>query len=347
MHPAIWHWIKWDLASRKVIEELHASRPLDLIEVPEHAANGWMAGRIHAWPIVVRMHCPWELFARINRFPFNPLNRALSKLERLTVARYADALTVPSMAMRRMVAHSWQMRRQPVIIPNFMDVPAAPEPLPTDEDSPLIVCVGRIEPLKGQDTLVRAFATIAARYPRARLRLVGPDRWPGIETFAQVLHRLVPQAQVRRRIEFTGILPLDRVAACLGEARVAIIASRGFESFSYSALEAMAMARPIIATSVGALPELIEHQGSGLIVPAADPETMIGALATLLGNRALSQRYGLAAHQRARELYDTPRVLPQVMAAYGDATDFYCQVRAAGSERTAIRWRNALAAGRY
>ena len=54
MHPAIWHWIKWDMASFDAIEQLHASHPLDLIEVPEHAANGWMAGKIHRWPIVMR-----------------------------------------------------------------------------------------------------------------------------------------------------------------------------------------------------------------------------------------------------------------------------------------------------
>jgi len=124
--PAIWHWIKWDLASLDALRALQAERPLDLIEAPEHAANGWMAGYLHAWPIVMRMHCPWELFVRINRFPFNPMNRALAALERKAVATYADALTVPSLAMKRVVERSWTMRRLPVVIPNFMDVPQAP-----------------------------------------------------------------------------------------------------------------------------------------------------------------------------------------------------------------------------
>src|SRR5258706_3372712 len=122
-HPAIWHWIKWALASFDALEELHARHPFDLLEAPEHAANGWMAGRIHKWPIVMRVHCPWDLFVRVNRFPFNPMHRVLAHLERMTIAKVPDALTVPSAAMKRYLGQSWTLRREPIVVPNFMDVP--------------------------------------------------------------------------------------------------------------------------------------------------------------------------------------------------------------------------------
>ena len=104
MHPAIWHWIKWDLASADAIRELHAANAFDLIEVPEHAANGLIAGRIHRWPIVMRMHCPWDLFVRINRFSFNPMHRVLAHLEHKAAACVPDAITVPSQAMKRQIS---------------------------------------------------------------------------------------------------------------------------------------------------------------------------------------------------------------------------------------------------
>ena len=262
MHPLIWHWIKWDLASYEAIREIDAAYPLDLIETPEHAANGWMAGTIHRWPVVMRMHCPWELFVRINRFPFNPMNRVLAMLERRTARCYADAVSVPSLAMRNVVLKTWDLRRPPVVFPNFMDLPETLAPLPAENGTANIVCIGRIEPLKGQDTLARAFALIAPRFPNARLVIIGPDRWPGKLRFAELLPKLVPDPAIRSRIDLPGAVPLEKVAQMLREARVAVISSRGFESFSYAALESLAAGRPVIATDTGALPEMIQLKPS-------------------------------------------------------------------------------------
>jgi glycosyltransferase involved in cell wall biosynthesis len=300
-----------------------------------------MAGHIHAWPIVMRMHCPWELFVRINRFPFNPMNAIMSGLERHAVAKYADAMTVPSEAMKREVERSWRLRRQPMVVPNFMDIPTAPAPLPADESAPRILCVGRIEPLKGQDTLARAFALIAGDFPSARLSIVGPDRWPGKIRFRELLPRLIPDPAIRARIELPGAVSLDKVGSLLREARLMVCPSRGFESFSYAALEALAAARPIIATRTGALPELIQHEQTGLIVPPSDPLTLADAMYRLLSDRSTSEQLALAGHARARQCYDTAHVLPRILAAYADATDFFCSVRSAGSERTARQWRRA------
>ena len=342
LHPAIWHWIKWDLATFDALEQLQASHPLDLIEVPEHAANGWMAGKLHRWPIVMRVHCPWELFARINRFPFNPMHRVLSFLERQTVASVPDALTVPSLAMQRELGRSWKLRRPPIILPNFMDVPEIPAALPKDDDVVKIVCVGRIEPLKGQDLLTQAFAMIASNHPTTRLQLVGPDHWPGKQRFAQILSRIVPDVEVRARIDLTGAVPLERVPGILREARLVVIPSRGFESFSFAALEAMASTRPIIATSVGALPELIHHEQNGLIVPPSNPGLLAAAMDRLLRDRQTSEQFALVGHAMARRHYHTPRVLPRIMAAYEDGSDYFYQVRAAGGQRTAQQWRRAF-----
>lgn len=346
MHPAIWHWLKWDLACRTALRELHAKHPLDVVEVPEHAANGWMAGKIHKWPIVMRMHCPWDLFVRVNRFPFNPMHRVLAQLERRTVAKVPDALTVPSEAMRQEVSRSWRMRRPAQVVPNFMDVPQQVTPLPPADGPQYVTCVGRIEPLKGQDVLCRAFALIAHKHPRARLQIIGPDRWPGKRKFAEILPRIVPDAAVRSRVELVGHVPLTRVMELLSGARLSVMPSRGFESFSFAALEAMAYARPIIATNVGALPELVHHERCGLIVPPADHNLLASAMDRLLGDRVASEDFARSAHAWARLNYDTPRVLPRILAAYEDASDYYYQVKSAGTPRIADQWRRAAEAVR-
>ena len=321
-NPIIWHWLRWNFASYEAIRRIDAEHPFDVVEAPEHAANGWMAGRIHRWPIVIRMHCPWELFVRINRVPFNPMDRLLSMLERRTVANYADCLTVPSEAMKREVEKSWKLRRPPVIIPNFMDVPGTPAALSGDDGPQKIICAGRIEPLKGQDTLAKAFALVAKKNPRAELWILGPDRW-GKASFTELLPKIVPDAAIRARIHMPGLVPLSAMGEYVRSARVAVVASIGFESFSYSTLEAMASARPTIVTRTGALPELIEHERNGLVVTPDEPHEMAAALERLLGDRALAESCGLAAYAKARRQYDTGVVLPRMMEAYEAAAHFF------------------------
>jgi glycogen(starch) synthase len=321
-NPVIWHWLRWDLASHQAIRRIDAQHPFDVVEAPEHAANGWMAGRIHRWPIVIRMHCPWELFVRINKVPFNPMDRLMSMLERRVVANYADCLTVPSEAMRREVEKSWKLRRPPVIIPNFMDVPSSPTALPRDDGLQRIICAGRIEPLKGQDTLAKAFALVARKNPRAELWILGPDRW-GKTSFAELLNKIVPDAAIRARIHMPGLVPLSGMGEHVRNARVAVVASIGFESFSYSTLEAMASARPTIVTRTGALSELIEHERTGLVVTPDEPHEMAAALERLLSDRALAESCGMAAYAKARRQYDTPVVLPKMIEAYESAANFF------------------------
>jgi glycosyltransferase involved in cell wall biosynthesis len=286
------------------------------------------------------------LFVRINRFPFNPLNRVMAALERRTARCYADAVTVPSQAMKNVLLRSWELRRPPVIFPNFMDIAEKQHPLPSENDPPLIVCVGRIEPLKGQDTLAQAFALIAAKFPRARLVIIGPDRWPGRRTFAQLLPRLVPEGAIRERIVLPGAVPLEQVGAMLRAARVAVVSSRGFESFSYAALESLAAGRPVVATATGALPEIVEHEKTGLSVPAADPKAMALAMEQMLSDRAMAEEYARAGFESARERCHTPRVMPRILECYEEATNFFSHVKAARSERTALRWREAIEAAR-
>jgi glycosyltransferase involved in cell wall biosynthesis len=274
------------------------------------------------------------------------MHRVLAHLEHQTVASVPDCITVPSLAMQREMNRSWQMRRPPRVVPNFMDVPETPAPLPSDDGAQTIVCIGRIEPLKGQDVLVRAFDLIARKHPLTRLRIVGPDRWPGRFRFAQLLPQWVPDPAIRARIDLPGAVPLGQVPAILREARLAVIASRGFESFSFAALEAMAHNRPLVATTVGALPELIQPERNGLLVAPEDPFQMAHAMSRLLQDRQASESFALAGYTLARDQYHTPRVLPQIMAAYEDGSDYFYQVRAAGAERTAQQWRRALDAAR-
>lgn len=321
-HPLVWHWMRWNLASGEALMEIHRRTPLDVIEAPEHAANGLFVGRLHRWPMVVRIHGPWDLFFAINRTEGTAMNRMLAYLERQSTG-HAQVLTTPSHTMAAFIHSKWNLPQMPIVVPNFMDVPEAPLPLPEASEPQRIVCAGRLERFKGQDVLVKAFARIAAKYPKAELHIIGPDQWSATQSFASVVDQLVSEGDIRRRIVLTGPVTLARVQEELRESSVAVICSSGFESFSFSTLEAMAAARPIVGSRVGAIPELLDNGRCGLIAAPANVAQFAEALDRLLGDRELSQQLSVAAHTRARRRYDTGVAVPQMLGAFHRAKELF------------------------
>jgi glycosyltransferase involved in cell wall biosynthesis len=335
-HPVVWHWMRWNMASGDALLDIHRKTPLDVIEAPEHAANGLFVGRLRKWPMVVRIHGPWDLFFGINRTSGTAMNRLLTYLERKST-ELAQVCTTPSHTMAAFIHAKWKMKGTPIAVPNFMDVPEAPAPLPPGDGPQRIVCAGRLERFKGQDTLVKAFARIAAQHPRAELHIIGPDQWSEKQTFAQVVDQLVPEPDIRRRIVLAGRQPLAQVQEELRNACVAVICSSGFESFSFSTLEAMAAARPIVGSRVGAIPELLDNGNCGLIAAPANVAQFADCLDRLLGDRDLRQHLSLKAHERARTRYDTQVVIPAMLRQFNHAREIFHRTQAAPKPTLAVQ----------
>ncbi len=157
--------------------------------------------------------------------------------------------------------------------------------------------------------------------------IVGPDSWGGPTPFAELLKQFVPDPAIRARIQMTGMASMQQIDQHLRNARIAVVGSNGFESFSLSALEGMAAARPMVVTSTGAIPELIEHEKTGLVVTPGSALEMALAMDRFLGDRAFSERCAFATHAAARYKYDTRKVLPQMLDSYQEAADFFYGVR--------------------
>jgi glycosyltransferase involved in cell wall biosynthesis len=314
-HPIVAHWMRWNLASVAALEAIHRRTPLDVIEAPEHAANGLFVARARRWPTVIRVHGPWDLFYGLNRTKGTAMNRMLTALERRSL-KYADVVTTPSRTMAEMIARKWRLPRVPKAVPNFMDVPGELAPLPAAGEAPRIVCAGRLEGFKGQDTLVKAFAIVGERHPTAELHLIGPDQWSPRRSFASWVDRWVARPEVRRRVILHGPRPLTVVQEELRRATLAVICSTGFESFSFSTLEAMAAGRAIVGSRSGAIPELLDEGRCGAIAERGDTAAFAAEIEGLLGDRALCERLGAAAHARARAVYDTGVVIPQMIREF-------------------------------
>jgi polysaccharide biosynthesis protein PelF len=163
--------------------------------------------------------------------------------------------------------------------------------------APTISWVGRIDPIKDLETLLRAFALVHRGMPTARLRLFGSAPQGG-EAYLDRCRALAADLGIAGAATFEGRVENIRDAYQAGSIVVLCSVSEGFP---YSLIEAMTCGRACVATDVGGVTEALGD--TGLIVPPRSPERLARACLTLLRDRRLRRRLGSAARARALEYF--------------------------------------------
>ena len=182
-----------------------------------------------------------------------------------------------------------------------------------------ILFAGRIEPLKGVDTLLRAMALIQQRYPKVVndvcVAIIGGDPWaddPDAEMAR--LQELRLSLGVHDIVTFLGAKDQDSLPYYYAAAEMVVMPSH-YESFGMVALEAMAMGTPVIASEVGGLAFLIHDGDNGFHVPSRDPEALAERIYELLVNEKCRQRLGRGALTYARQ-YDWSIIVKRMLRVY-------------------------------
>jgi len=192
---------------------------------------------------------------------------------------------------------------------NSLESPSLlPEPLP--DNPPRLLCLGRLIFDKGFDLALSALAMLVALHPQVEMVIAGdgPAR-PELERQAAALG-------LAERVSFVGWVVPERVPALLNTATVVVMPSRWEEAFGLVALEAALMARPVVATRVGGLPEVVAHGQTGLLVEKDDPQALAEAIAWLLAHPDQAAEMGQAARRRALEIFSWERCVDAYDALY-------------------------------
>ncbi|MEA2453889.1 MAG: hypothetical protein QOI45_151 [Thermoleophilaceae bacterium] len=184
-----------------------------------------------------------------------------------------------------------------------------------------ILFLANLEVRKGIHVLLDAFETVAERLPDARLRIAGdgPER--------SAVERRVRESFAPGRVELLGGADRNEALALMQSCDVYCLPSYG-EPFGMTALEAMACARPVVATAAGGLQHLVPDDG-GRKVPPGAPAALAGALVELLGDPELRGALGSRNRRLVEERFAWPRVGDRLEALYAGAVSDGAAVRAA------------------
>jgi glycosyltransferase involved in cell wall biosynthesis len=178
----------------------------------------------------------------------------------------------------------------------------------------LVGTVGRLTRQKGIEYLIRAMPMIISKHRDAKLLIAGS----GEEEFR--LKNLVQQLKLEKRVEFMGYL--DDPISMMRNLNVFVLPSV-WEGFPYVLLEAMALKKPIVATDIFGVNEIVEHENSGMLVQPKDPDGIAEATVMLLSDKVMSRRMGEAAYKQVLADFTLEGSILQTMKLY---TQFFVGV---------------------
>lgn len=299
-HPGSYTNLNQLAALRQQVVEIKRAFSPDLIHINAVGMSNFfhhITAHSHRAPLLVTLHGEWHRLA----------HRHESLVQQ--TLRAADWVTGCSEAILK---QGWQLapeiKPHSSVIYNGMDSPELPpEPLPTV--APRLLCLGRLAPEKGFDQALTAFATIRKRFPQACLVVAGdgPARL--------ALERQAAELGISHAVSFVGAVEPLGVPSLLNKTTMVLMPSRQ-DSLPMVALEAAFMARPVVASRVGGLPEVVAHYETGLLVETEDSEAMAAAVVFLLERSELMTRMGQAARRRAQRMFGWKQHLDAYDALY-------------------------------
>lgn len=301
---------------RALAERLDAARA-NVVQVhgPTNPQGAWAARRAQRRPAVV-----WQLLD----------TRAPSLLRRLAmplVVRSADSITAWGEALldghpgaRRLGERAFVVYppvRQELLAPSAGRREAAREELGIAADELLVLSVGVLNPQKGHEYLLEAVARVRARHPRVRVRILGADS-PAHAAYRRDLEQICAGERIADPEALVD--PGSRVADLIQAADVFALASVArSEGMPTAILEAMAAGKPVVASRVGAVAELVADGLTGVLVDPGDAAGLASAVATLAADPARREQMAATGFETARSRFGLPALAERHAAAYRTA----------------------------
>jgi len=294
----------------------------------------WMSGIAaaalsDAWggtPILHMFHTLGEMKNRIARSEAEREGQYRIDGEK-QVLRRADRIVVATLAELTQLRFLYKANdRKLVVIPPGVDVSHF-YPIPADEAKMyvglkpydrMVLFVGRIEPLKGVDTLIQAMSCLQWKEERpVHLAIIGGDPAASPEEMSAEmarLQKLCDELAVGQTVVFLGKRDQDKLPYYYSAAEMVVMPSH-YESFGMVALEAMACGTPVIASEVGGLAYLVRDGETGFTIPDQEPDTLCEKISWLLKDRQLHGSMSQRAVEYAQD-YAWEKIAKQIVDVY-------------------------------
>lgn len=285
-------------------------------------AHFWMSGlatelaarRLHL-PVVLTFHALGTVKRRYQgRADTSPRSRI--KFERL-IAVSADHIVATCSDEVRELARMGVPDARTSVVPCGVDLSMFDRhgPIAPKGRRRRLLSIGRMVPRKGFDTAIKALPEL----PDTELLIAGGGADDTARAEAARLRRIATEHGVADRVQLLGQLAHVEMPALLRSADV-VVCTPWYEPFGIVPLEAMACAKPVVASAVGGLLDTVDDGVTGALVPPSEPKPLARALRSLLADSAQRRRWGAAGHRKVCGRYSWDQIAADTLTAYEKAT---------------------------
>jgi len=318
--------LEWSVALRRGLDSLLAEHHIDVVEGCETGFLFLSGNKQNELPsLVVRLHGEPYVFRKYSGQRIR-LGERVNRWLEFAALRRAAAVTSPSYFQAQEVAKDlgWPTERI-YVIPNpispwLLEQALNSEPAVGDqwpvlsaaEGSPVVLYTGRIEYRKGTIPLLRSVPYVTKAFPNVQYVVAG-GRHTSIDDRA--LNQVLDKDHIRAHVHLLGHVPWEQLPDWYRQATVFVMPSF-YETFCISVVEAMAFGLPVVATTAGGLPEVVEDGVTGILVPPGDPKALAEAIVCLLRDPDLRRRMGQAGRERVLAEFTVDQVIEQTLNVY-------------------------------
>lgn len=292
---------KYDLRGILKIITLIKKRKYDIIHVHLFPANIFAA--------LASLFLPKDIvwiFSEHNDYNRRRSYKFYKILDGFTYSRFLKIICVSKQVESALLNWIPSNKGKTKVIPNAVPIPKFLNPCSVKTYD--ILFVGRLTKQKGVEILLKAIKILKNKYSKnLKIAIVGDGE------LKENLNNLTAELGVNREVEFLGVR--KDVKELMVTSKIFVLPSR-WEGFGLVIVEAMSNMLPVIATSVGGIPEIIEDGKDGILVPPEDSETLAQAINDLLENKELREKLSQAAYKKIREEFSIKKYSVQILDLY-------------------------------
>ncbi len=304
--------LEYSYSISKKIKEINKRYKIDIIESCEARAEGFWFYIFRNRPfLVIKLHTPESIVFKLDLVP-KSLDYSLIKLLEECWIRRAKQIIGLSKSVVDLTLDYFKIHSNNFpIVPNPIDI----EMFKPDENNkifkePIILYVGRLEFRKGVHVLIRSIPLVLEQFPEAKFLFIGDDC--GMKPY---LLSKVNELKLNNNVFFINQIPRNRLVKYYQQSTICVIPSL-WENHPYVILEAMACGKPVVATKVGGIPEIIQDKIDGILVPAGSPVALSEGIINLLKNKNLRETLGKNARRKMEDIYSPYEVARKTSTIY-------------------------------